>query len=159
MRDTYASRANVPPPPDQGALFREVKDTSRGSCLKCIGSVLSNRFILALRREPAERIRPKETDEASSSHSRGTIGHSRTVSKLQYIRALRGEIENRNAGTNLRAQSPRDVYPAFVAVMHHHDIYAAHANAFIVSGAAMIADRSRTQFVLKYEFTFSHNSS
>lgn len=65
---------------DQGALFREVKDTSRGSCLKCIGSVLSNRFILAVPEkssggrtsDPPEEIRTRlrERDEGRGRRGR-----------------------------------------------------------------------------------------
>lgn len=50
----------------------------------------------------------------SSSRRRDRDAHGRRVSKLQYrfslVRALREEIENRNAATNLRAQSARPAY-------------------------------------------------
>jgi len=68
-------------PQIRAPLFREVKDTSRGSCLKCIGSVLSNRFILAVLRRSGRTNSPEENGWAS--RSRGTIGHTVAVSKLQ----------------------------------------------------------------------------
>lgn len=63
----------------RASLFREVKDTSRGSCLKCIGSVLSNRFILVVLRR---RSNESAWRNGWASHSRGTIGHA--GSELQY---------------------------------------------------------------------------
>lgn len=93
-------------------LFREVKDTSRGSVLKMHWIRTIESFYLGrlLKKKRSKRIRPKKR-MSFSFLARETIRTQR--SKLQYrsVRTLRGEIENRNARTILRAQHARHVPP------------------------------------------------
>lgn len=110
-------------PADQGALFREVKDTSKGVVLKMHWIRTIESFYLGRAKKRSNRSRPKKRTSPPPllASSRGT---GSAVSKLQHRRPRASvtpeKLKTVTRETNLRAQSARRRVRRLCRVTHYH---------------------------------------